>query len=97
MLGPEGRLGTGPGARRRARVEHQRGLLLASTVVGQPLAGGAGHHAGIGQRQTSTSTTQLTLSLGVDNLTNVDLVAKSALFTYAEAPRTWRVSLRGRW
>lgn len=78
------------------RVEHQRGLLLASTVVGQPL-------------QAAPATTlvsanadldihpQLTLSVGVDNLTNVDLAAKSALFTYAEAPRTWRVSLRGRW
>ena len=24
-------------------------------------------------------------------------LTKSALFTYAEAPRTWRLTLRGRW
>jgi outer membrane receptor for ferrienterochelin and colicins len=34
---------------------------------------------------------------GVDNLGQLVLADKSALYTWAEAPRTWRVSLRGRW
>jgi len=36
-------------------------------------------------------------SLGVRNLTNLRLAEKSPLFTQVEAPRTWRLSLRGRW
>lgn len=39
----------------------------------------------------------LEAAFGVTNLTNVSLAEKSPLFTYAEAPRTWRVSLRWRW
>ena len=79
-----------------ARVEHQRGMLLATAVVGQPfqpvpattmVSASAGLDLGHG----------LDLSVGVTNLGNVDLAAKSALFTYAEAPRTWRLTLRGRW
>ena len=37
------------------------------------------------------------LGAGVDNLSDVRLSAKSPLFIYAEAPRTWRLSLRWRW
>ncbi len=37
----------------------------------------------------------LELSAGIDNLTNQRLADVSALFTYAEAPRTYRVALRG--
>lgn len=78
------------------RVEHQRGLLLASGVASDPL-------------QAMPATTMLSahagldighgldLALGVDNLGNVDLARKSPLFAYAEAPRTWRLALRGRW
>jgi outer membrane receptor for ferrienterochelin and colicins len=37
------------------------------------------------------------LRLGVDNLTDVRLAEKSALLQQAEPPRTWRLTLRGRW
>jgi outer membrane receptor for ferrienterochelin and colicins len=39
----------------------------------------------------------LEATLGVRNLDDVRLADKSALFTQAEAPRTWRLTLRGRW
>ncbi len=39
----------------------------------------------------------LDASLGVRNLTNVRLAEKSPLFTHVEAPRTWRLTLRGKW
>ena len=38
---------------------------------------------------------QLSLSLGVDNLGQLRLADESPLFTWAEAPRTWRLALRG--
>ncbi|MBL8323787.1 MAG: TonB-dependent receptor [Rubrivivax sp.] len=37
------------------------------------------------------------LMLGVDNLGDVRLAERSALFQQAEPPRTWRLTLRGRW
>ncbi|MBL8340096.1 MAG: TonB-dependent receptor [Rubrivivax sp.] len=40
---------------------------------------------------------EVELMLGVDNLGNVRLAEKSALFQQAEPPRTWRLTLRGRW
>ena len=39
----------------------------------------------------------LEATLGVRNLTNLSLAEKSPLFTQVEAPRTWRLTLRGRW
>jgi outer membrane receptor for ferrienterochelin and colicins len=39
----------------------------------------------------------LEATLGVRNLDDVRLAQKSALFTQVEAPRTWRLTLRGRW
>jgi outer membrane receptor for ferrienterochelin and colicins len=39
----------------------------------------------------------LRLGMGVTNLTNVNLADRSTLFTQAEAPRTWRVTLSQRW
>jgi outer membrane receptor for ferrienterochelin and colicins len=39
----------------------------------------------------------LELRLGVRNLGNLRLADESPLFTQAEAPRTWRLSLQGRW
>jgi outer membrane receptor for ferrienterochelin and colicins len=39
----------------------------------------------------------LEAALGVRNLTNVRLAEKSPLFTQVEAPRTWRLTLRGKW
>ncbi len=78
------------------RVESQQGLLLASPVAGQPLQPApattlVSAHAGIELGNG------LDLSLGVTNLGNVNLADRSALFVTAEAPRTWRLALRGRW
>jgi outer membrane receptor for ferrienterochelin and colicins len=39
----------------------------------------------------------LEATLGVRNLDDVRLAQKSPLFTQVEAPRTWRLTLRGRW
>jgi outer membrane receptor for ferrienterochelin and colicins len=39
----------------------------------------------------------LELALGVDNLTDLRLADESTLFLQAEPPRTWRLTLRGRW
>ena len=39
----------------------------------------------------------LEAALGVTNLGDLSLQSKSPLFTHAEAPRTWRLTLRGRW
>ena len=39
----------------------------------------------------------LEATLGVRNLDDVRLAERSALFTQVEAPRTWRLTLRGRW
>ncbi len=39
----------------------------------------------------------LEATLGVRNLDDVRLANKSPLFTQVEAPRTWRLALRGRW
>jgi outer membrane receptor for ferrienterochelin and colicins len=39
----------------------------------------------------------LEATLGVRNLDDLRLADKSPLFTQAEAPRTWRLTLRGRW
>jgi outer membrane receptor for ferrienterochelin and colicins len=87
---------TADALRAGVRLEHQRGQLLASTTAGQPLQAAppttlvsayAGLDLGHG----------LDLSLGVNNLGQLDLAQKSPLFVYAEAPRTWRLTLRGRW
>ena len=44
---------------------------------------------------TRQRTPALSLSLGVDNLGNLRLADESPLFTWAEAPQTWRLGLRG--
>jgi len=38
-----------------------------------------------------------TLRAGVDNLENQRLSTLSPLFSYEELPRTWRLSVEGRW
>lgn len=37
------------------------------------------------------------LGLGVSNLGNVNLAGQSPLYLHAETPRSWRLTLRGRW
>lgn len=78
------------------RIEHQRGLLLSSGVVGQPLQAMPDITLASAQAGFKVSP-QFDLGLGVSNLGNVDLASKSPLFAYAETPRTWRLTLRGRW
>lgn len=78
------------------RVEHVRGLVLASLIAGQaaqvvpPFTVSQLHF----QLRLSPS---LDLGVAVDNLTDIRLADVSPLFTYAEVLRTWRISLRGRW
>jgi outer membrane receptor for ferrienterochelin and colicins len=69
---------------------------LAAAVAGQPaqevpgltiMAASLGRQLGDG----------LDLELGVNNLDDLSLAQKSPLFTWAEPPRTWRLTLRGHW
>jgi len=78
------------------RAEHSAGQLLAATVVGQPpqpVPALTLCNASIGWNFSP----RLALDLGVTNLGNTQLAERSGLFTWAEAPRTWRLSLRGNW
>lgn len=80
----------------RWRADHVSEQLLAAAVAGQPpqpvpslttMTGSVG-------RQLDRA---LDLELGVSNLGDLSLAERSPLFTWAEAPRTWRLTLRGRW
>jgi outer membrane receptor for ferrienterochelin and colicins len=78
------------------RVEHVRGLVLASLVAGQP-AQVVPAFTVSGLHLQWRLAERLDLGFAVDNLSDLRLADISPLFTYAEVPRTWRVSLRGRW
>ena len=78
------------------RLEHTRGMLLASPVVGQPQQA-VPSIAMLGAHLRLQLQPGLSLGVAVDNIGNLRLADESPLFTYAETPRTWRVSLRGRW
>jgi len=86
------------GERWRASVfaEHYAGQLLATGVVGQGPAP-VPSITRSGAQGTWTLVPGVDASLGVDNLGGLNLAEKSPLFTYAEAPRTWRLALRARW
>jgi outer membrane receptor for ferrienterochelin and colicins len=73
-----------------------RDQVLASPVPGQPPQQVPAITL-LGAHAQWRITPAVELGLGVDNLTDVRLSEKSPLFTYAEAPRTWRIALRGRW
>jgi outer membrane receptor for ferrienterochelin and colicins len=77
-------------------LEHQAGLALASTTAGQPPQP-VPDLTLVGLWGTWAFTPGLTLRAGVDNATDVVLSRQSPLFTYSEAPRTWRLALQGRW
>jgi outer membrane receptor for ferrienterochelin and colicins len=77
-------------------IEHAGDQLLPSTTVGAP-AQRAPDVTLLGAHVTCELESGLEASFGVQNLTNVVLSEKSPLFTHAEAPRTWRLTLRGRW
>ena len=72
-----------------------RGQLLATSVVGQPPQPVPTLTLLSAQAQWQ-ATPNLDVGVGVENLNDTRLSDKSALFTYAEQPRTWRLSLRAR-
>jgi outer membrane receptor for ferrienterochelin and colicins len=82
----------------RAGVDAQytAGQLLASTTPGQPLQP-APDLTRLSAHVSREVGNGLTLSAGVDNLGQLRLADESPLFTGAEAPRTWRIALRGQW
>lgn len=76
------------------RAEHHAGQLIASATAGQPLQP-LPDLTRLSAQATRQLDKALSLSLGVDNLGQLRLADASPLFTWAEAPRTWRVALRG--
>lgn len=77
-------------------VEHTGDQLLPATTPGAP-AQPVPDLTLLGAHVSHTLSEGLEVALGVRNLTDVSLAEKSRLFTHAEAPRTVRLSLRGRW
>lgn len=78
------------------RVERSQGQLLPSLVAGQPAQPVPGVTLVSAQAGMALGHV-LDLGLGVNNLGNVNLADRSPLYLHAEAPRTWRLTLRGRW
>ncbi|MFO1266038.1 MAG: TonB-dependent receptor [Rubrivivax sp.] len=78
------------------RVENATDQRLASAIVGAPSVA-APDVTLVSAHVARTLPFGLELALGVDNLTDVRLAEKSALFQQVEPPRTWRLTLRGRW
>ncbi|MBA4343723.1 MAG: hypothetical protein C0423_16410 [Methylibium sp.] len=77
------------------RADHSAGMVLATGVAGQvpqpvPDITVAGFSVGYAISR------MLDLDLSASNLGNLDLAQRSALYTWSEAPRTWRLSLRAR-
>ncbi len=77
-------------------VQYLGGQVLASTTPGQPLQP-APDLTRVSAHVARDLGHGLELSAGVDNLTQLRLADESPLFTGADAPRSWRVALRGRW
>lgn len=82
--------------RAQLRGERSSGQLLAPATAGQPLLAVPAVTLSSASLGRSLGP-QLDLDLGVSNLGNTSLAERSPLFTWAEAPRTWRLSLRARW
>lgn len=78
------------------RVDHGGPQWLPSATVGAPDVRGP-EMTLFGAQVARELGAGLALTLGVENLTDVRPAAKSALYTQAEAPRTWRLALTGRW
>jgi outer membrane receptor for ferrienterochelin and colicins len=76
------------------RAEHHAGQLITTTSTTQPLQA-LPDLTRLSAQVTRQLTQALSLSLGVDNLGNLRLADESPLFIWAEAPRTWRLALRG--
>jgi outer membrane receptor for ferrienterochelin and colicins len=77
-------------------VEHVRDQLLPAATPNAPLQP-VPSLTMLGAQVSVGPVEGLELSLGVRNLGNLSLADKSPLFTQVEAPRTWRLTLRGRW
>jgi outer membrane receptor for ferrienterochelin and colicins len=77
-------------------VEHTGDQLLPATAANAPPVA-VPDVTLLGAHVTVALDPALEVSLGVRNLGNVSLAEKSPLYTQAEAPRTWRLALRGRW
>lgn len=68
-------------------------MLLPSGTANLPVPATTRVAAGLAMKLSPA----LEISLGVSNLTNLNLADKSPLYTWADAPRTWRIGLRGHW
>jgi outer membrane receptor for ferrienterochelin and colicins len=80
----------------RWRLDRVGPQQLAAAVAGQPpqeVPGLTMMAASLGRQLGD----RLDLELGVNNLDDQSLAQKSPLFTWAEPPRTWRLTLRGQW
>lgn len=77
-------------------IEHAGDQLLPAATANTP-AQAVPDVTMLGANVSVSLAAGLDASLGVRNLTNLRLAEKSPLFTQVEAPRTWRLSLRGKW
>jgi outer membrane receptor for ferrienterochelin and colicins len=78
------------------RVEHSADQRLPSTSAGAPSVPAPDLTMAFAHAAWQLPL-GLEVALNVDNLTDVRLTEKSPLFQQAEPPRTWRLTLRGRW
>jgi outer membrane receptor for ferrienterochelin and colicins len=79
-----------------ARIDRVGEQQLANPVAGQP-ANTLPVQTIVGAAVARQLAPGIELEGGVHNLENVSLAERSPLFNWAEAPRTWRVTLRARW
>lgn len=79
-----------------AHAEYSGDQLLPALTTGAP-SQPVGAVTLVGAQVSRSLPQGLELALGVHNWGNTRLSDKSALFTHVEAPRTWRLALRGRW
>ena len=79
-----------------AYAEYSGDQLLPALTAGAPAETVPGVTL-VGAHFTRTLPWGLELTLGVKNLGDVQLAEVSPLYTYVEPPRTWRLTLRGRW
>jgi outer membrane receptor for ferrienterochelin and colicins len=78
------------------RADYSAGQWMSAAAAGAP-AQRAPALTLLGVHATRSLGKGVALTLGVDNLTDLRPAEKSALFTHAEAPRTWRIALRAAW
>jgi outer membrane receptor for ferrienterochelin and colicins len=76
--------------------EYSGDQMLPSLTTGAP-SEPVGGVTMLGAHVSRTLPWGLELALGVQNLSNVRMADLSPLFTHVETPRTWRLTLRGKW